>query len=174
MADLGGMLDATGSKGREFEPLPPGDYPGVILSSERKASKDKPENEYIKLEIQVEKADGSTRKIIDMVHLFNTNPTVVQIAKKQLEEIILATASGRSGNPNPNAIQNTEQLHNIMFMAKVGVKPAQGQYGPTNTIVKYQALDFNSSNPANNPYAVGATNAATTQAPQSVKPAWEV
>ena len=165
MADLGGILDATGSKGREFEPLPPGDYPAVITASERKTSKSNSENSFIEVQVLIEKPDGSTRKVIDRVNLFNTNPTTVQMAKKQLEEMVLATAPGRSGNPNPNAIQNTEQLHNIPFMAKVGVKKGDDKYGPSNEIVKYMPIDHSNntySQPTNQP----------TQA-QSVKPAWE-
>lgn len=132
MADLGGNFDATGVEPKQdFETLPPGEYPVVIVKSEMKPTK-AGTGKYLEIEMDVADGPMKGRKVWDRLNLQNPNAQAVEIANRTLAAICHAV-----GVMN---VSDSEQLHARPMIAVVKVKPADGQYGPSNEVSTYKPL----------------------------------
>jgi len=115
-----------------FEPLPVGEYTVVIESSEKKpASTGK--GEYLQLVYNVVDGEYQGRKLFDRLNIVNDSDQAQTIARRALSSICRAI-----GIMNP---KNSEELHDKPFVVKVGIRPAKGEYGPSNKITEYAAMD---------------------------------
>lgn len=166
MAQLGGNFDARGVQPKQdFETLPPGDYPVMMVNSEMKATKDGT-GQFLYCEFDVIDGPMKGRKLWDRLNLVNKNAKAVEIAERTLSAICHAT-----GVLN---VTDSEQLHGRAMLAKVKVKPADGQYGPQNEISTY--LPINGAPVAAAPIAAPAYVAPAAQsaavAPATGTPPW--
>jgi hypothetical protein len=113
-----------------FEPLPVGDYVVVIESSEKKKAGTGDRNFYLQFVYNVIEGDFKGRKVFDRLNVENESEQAQTIAKRALASICIAT-----GQHHP---RNTEELHDKPFMVNVAIRPAKGDYGPSNSIKGYK------------------------------------
>lgn len=114
------------------EPIPAGWYKCLIVGSEEKMTKAQT-GSYLQIEIQIVEGEHVSRKVWDRLNLKNPNTTAVEIAQRTLSSICHAV-----GVMTP---RTSEDLHDIPFMAKIAVKPADGAYSASNEIKEYAAAD---------------------------------
>jgi len=115
-----------------FEPLPVGKYKVVIESSEKKpASTGK--GEYLQLVYSVVEGDYQGRRLFDRLNIVNESEQAQTIARRALSSICRAI-----GIMNP---KNSEELHDKPFVVTVGIRPARGEYGPSNKITEYASMN---------------------------------
>jgi hypothetical protein len=115
-----------------FEPLPVGEYVVVIESSEKNPAKTG-KGEYLQFVYNVIDGDYQGRKLFDRLNIENESEQAQMIARRALSSICRAI-----GVMNPHS---TEELHDKPFVVKVGIRPAKGEYGPSNKITEYKAVD---------------------------------
>jgi len=112
-----------------FEPLPVGEYVVVIESSEKKdASTGK--GEYLQFVYNVIDGEYKGRKLFDRLNIVNESEQAQTIARRALSSICRAV-----GVMHP---RTSEELHDKPFVVKVGIRPAKGEYGPSNKITEYK------------------------------------
>lgn len=160
--DISNYSNVQAKPNDEYEPLPAGEYLCAIKASESKATKDG-SGQYLELKVEVIDGPKKGRVIFDILNLVNRNPQAVAIAQKTLGEIKFVLGS----------VRDTSEWHGKPFKAVVGIKPAQGAYGPGNKITRY--LPATSALPTQAPVPATATPApsapwraqaqATTPAP---------
>jgi hypothetical protein len=115
-----------------FDPLPVGEYVVVIESSEKKpASTGK--GEYLQLVYNVIDGEYQGRRLFDRLNIENESEQAQTIARRALSSICRAI-----GIMNP---KTSEELHDKPFVVKVGIRPAKGEYGPSNKITEYKSTD---------------------------------
>lgn len=141
MASLSHLgFDATKEKEMgSREPIPIGNYKMVAKSSEWKDTKDRT-GRYLKFEFEVIDGQHKGRKIWANYNLENKSQEAVQIARVELAALCRAVSL-----PSPN---DTAELHNKPFMAKIGIRKGSGNYGPQNEIQGYEKLNGSASSPA--------------------------
>lgn len=115
----------------DFAPLPTGNYTVIITESDMKPTKTGA-GQYLQLTYQVVDGDYKNRLLFDRLNLINNNETAVQIAQKALSAICRAV--------NVMHPKDSAELHNKPFQVKVGIRPASGEYGESNSIKGYSAL----------------------------------
>lgn len=116
-----------------FEPLPIGEYTVIISASEMKDTKNK-EGKYLQLVYDVvDDNEYRGRKLFDRLNLENKNATAKEIAQRALSSICRSV-----GVMHP---KDSEELHDKPFVVKVGIRPGDENYQPTNTVKEYKALD---------------------------------
>lgn len=159
MAQLGRNFDASGVPPKtDFENLPPGDYPVMIVASEMKATKDGAGN-FLSLELEVTDGPAKGRKLWDRLNLVNKNEKAVEIAERTLSAICHAT-----GVMN---VQDSEQLHGRTMLAKVKIGKAQEGYAPRNEISTYEPIAGGAAQANPTPAATPAAHVAATASRQS-------
>lgn len=132
----------------EFEVLPAGDYPVIIVDSEMKSTKDG-RGQYLQLTEEVIDGPYQGRKFWDRLNLDNPNQQAVEIAQRTLSQICHAVGVLQ--------VQDSAQLHDRPMIAKLKVRPARGQYSESNEVAQYKPL----AQPTG-----GAAQPAAYQAPQ--------
>ena len=153
MAQLDNAFDSSQHEDMTgFDPLPKGKYLCKVVETEIKDTSSKT-GQYIKIKIEVLKGDYKGRFLWTNINIVNPNPVAVEIAQKELAT--LCRAIGK------NVIQDTNELHNIPFIADVGIKPAKGDYPAGNKINGYLPVK-------------GQTTTQTTQTTQgNNSPGWD-
>jgi len=152
MASLGQNFDANSvAPATPFEILPAGKYLAQIIASEMRDTK-AGDGSYLSLEMEILDGEYAGRKLFDRLNLNNPNATAVEIAHRTLSAICHATGQMQ--------VADSDQLHFKPLVASVKVKPARGEYGPSNEIGGYE--------PANKTPRPAAPRAAT---PSSAAPA---
>lgn len=111
---------------QSFEPIPHGTYKMQIVSSEV-APNSKGSGKILKLTLEVLEAPYTGRKVFENLNFLNDSEKAQAIAQGLLSAI--CKACGKSG-----IISNSEELHEIPFIGKLKVKPAEGTYGPKNQL----------------------------------------
>ena len=134
-----------------FEPLPADWYPVVITASEEKPTKAKT-GSFLELKMEVIDGQYKGRLLFDRLNLNNPNQTAVDIAQSTPSSICRAV-----GVPLPD---QSEELHDKPLMAKVAVKPADGQYSASNDVKGYEATQGAAVTTA--PAAAAASSATAT------------
>jgi hypothetical protein len=130
MADLGGTYDASnGQTMEDRDVLPPGDYRAALVKSEKKDAKT-PGNAYINLEFEVMEGPAQGRRFWSMLNLWNQNQQAVDIAQRELNSLCHACGKLK--------VADTEELHGIPILVKLGVQEGQGNYGPSNRVKSYK------------------------------------
>ncbi len=111
----------------DFALIPVGEYPCMIVKSELKASKTG--GEFLLLEIDVIEGQYQGRKVFSRLNLVNSNPVAVKIARNELAKICLAV-----GVTDP---KDSQDLHNIPFIGKIGVDPERDGFKASNKMAGY-------------------------------------
>lgn len=113
-----------------FDPIPAGDYPVIITTSEMKMTKDGA-GQYLELHLEVQGGEFANRKLFDRLNLHNQNRQAVEIAQRQLSQICHAVGVLQ--------VADSEQLHFKPLTAIVALRPARGEYAASNEIKGYKA-----------------------------------
>lgn len=142
-------IEPTGS----YDPIPAGWYKVVFTDAEEKPTKAQT-GSYLQLSVEVIEGDHQGRKLVERLNLNNPNQTAVEIAQRTLSAICRAI-----GVMTP---RDSSDLLNKPLMAKVAVKPAQGDYSASNEIKGYEA-----------PSSAGATSAPAAAPAASSTPPWK-
>lgn len=142
MADLGGTYDANAKENNPSNALPAGEYPVVLVKSERPEGKS-----YLYCEFQVTAGEFQNRKIIHRFNLFHANQEPRDIAKGQFSQFCRAV-----GVLTP---KNSTELELKPLIIKINAKESSA-YGVQNNITKFMPKPMAA--------APGATPAPTTQA----------
>ena len=112
---------------RSFDPIPAGDYQMQVIESDKKPNKNGT-GEIITLTLEVIDGPHANRRIWDRLNYRHENPEAQRIAHQSLAELCRAIGLGLT------SVTNTEQLHFKPFVGRVTVKPAKGEYGPSNAV----------------------------------------
>jgi len=122
------------------DPLPLGEYTVIITDSEinpTKKDKDKPaseqRNKYLQFVYEIVDGEYKGKKLWDRLNIMNETVTAQEIAKRSLSSICRSV-----GVIHP---KETNELHNIPFVVKVGIRAASGDFAATNTIKEYKRCD---------------------------------
>lgn len=168
MASLGTTFDATSvAPATEFQPLPQGEYEAMIIDSDMQQTKSG-SGSFLKLTMQVLDGTHKGSVFFDRLNLVNTNPTAVEIAQRALSAICHAIGVMQ--------VTDSTQLHNKPMLVRVALKPASGEYGPSNEVKGYKAIG-SATAPAVPQAAPQAPAARTPSAPaqpqaQTGTPPW--
>lgn len=133
MADLGFQFKTNEVEDTSFEPLPEGEYVCMFTEGELKDTK-KGTGQFIALKLEVVEGEKQGRVLFERLNIKNPSEKTVEIAYQTLKKICEAV-----GKDN---ISNTDELHNIRFVAYVVV---DGEY---NRIKKYKSIKEKLSAPA--------------------------
>ena len=144
------------------ETLPPGDYVVEIVRSEMKATKNGT-GQYLELELMITKGPHLNRRLFDRLNLVNANQQAVDIANRTLSAICHATGQ--------MTVSDSEQLHHILMVAKVAVRPAGPDKGgimrdAQNEVRGYSAVNGAQPTPAKAHAAPNGAASAGKGAPQ--------
>ena len=157
---------AASDKLGDFTPVPAGVYIAQIEKSEMKETKNG-EGHYLELMFKIIDGEHANRPVYERLNLHNANPQTVEIAQKTLATICEICAI--------DVLDDSEDLHNIPMSIKVVVIPAKAQYGESNGIKGYEAIEGGVPKAARAGVAVPPRTemAATTGIPSGKKtPPW--
>ena len=165
MASLGGFDPREHDPdGGRPEPVPPGDYLVMIEESDVVPTK---QGNGIRLTFTAKIIDGefNGRKIWEGLNLENQSATAQKIGQSQLSALCHAVNLLR-------VVDDSTELHNIPFIAVVGVQPANGTFRAKNEIVQFKSaagapapvaaqlpLEAAASPPADNKAPLGGSRA---------------
>ena len=144
--DLNGFDASAIEPQTTYEPLPADWYKCVITDTEEKPTKAQT-GSYLELKIEVIDGQYQGRLVFERLNLKNPNPTAVEIAQRSLSSICRAIGV--------NSPKDSAELRDKPMMVKLAVKPADGQYGASNEVKGYDAVDGATAAPA--PAAATAT-----------------
>ena len=132
MAQMNYALDTNLVEEDRPKIVPAGNYTAIIESSEMKPTKDG-NGRYLSLIWKIVDGNFKGRCAFELLNLENRNATAVEIAKRSLNSIMIA-----SGIDN---LTDSTQLHNKPMLVKIEVKtdPA-GVWAPQNVVKKHSAL----------------------------------
>ncbi|HBG25688.1 MAG: hypothetical protein A2Y10_02560 [Planctomycetes bacterium GWF2_41_51] len=125
MANLNNFNANNVEAATDFDPIPAGKYPAVIVDSEMKAAKNG-NGSYLELKFEIIEGDYKNRLLWSRLSLENQNDTTVKIAKSQLAAICKAV-----GVMVP---KDSTELHNLPLVIKVVVKKRNDTGEPANEI----------------------------------------
>lgn len=113
-----------------YDALPPGNYNVMITESSTAAPSTNPNGEMVKLTLTVLDGQFANRKVFISFNTRNSNPTAERIGKGLFKQIVLALGF--------TAIQDTQQLHGIPFVAglKLEKQAPDSPYEPRNQLSK--------------------------------------
>jgi len=131
MAELGYQSDPNDAQEQSFDPVPADEYPVVIEDSDYIPNK-KGTGMILKLAYQIIDGPFKGKKLFENLNLENVNDQAVQISRRTLNAICVATGVAH--------VQDSAQLHGIPFMVDVRMKDS-AEYGMQNVIKKHFAID---------------------------------
>lgn len=111
------------------EVIAPGKYKAVITKSEERPTKAQTGSMLV-LTCQIIEGPHNGVTLMDRLNLNNPNKTTEEIAQRTLSAICRAV-----GVMMPN---ESSDLHDKPLMITVKIKPAEGQYAPSNEISGYE------------------------------------
>ncbi len=131
MAQLHREFDSTQVPAADpFEILPDNTLvPAVLHASEMKATS-KGDGHYLSLEFVVIEGKYEGRKFFDRLNLDNPNEQAVKIAERALSALCHATGKIK--------VSDSDELHGIPVMLKLGIDPARGEFEARNKIKDYK------------------------------------
>ena len=126
MAKLGYTSSDTEYSSPEFTPIPKGDYPAIITTSEIAATKTG-SGHYVKLTWQIIQGHFEGRIIFTQHNVINSNPDAERIGRGELQGFASAMGIGM--------FDDTDDLHSKPIIAHVTLEEDKsGKYQPKNTI----------------------------------------
>lgn len=137
MGNLEGFDASSVDPKADFEPLPAGDYPGIIINSgfEKTAAGT---GSFLKLELEVIDGPHRGRRLFDRLNLDNPNEKAVNIARATLSSICRAVSVLRP--------KDSSELHNRAMLIKVELEPRADKPGTfSNRVKNYDTLAGNTS-----------------------------
>jgi hypothetical protein len=128
MADLRGFDANQVEPSADFEPLPAGKYPAVIIESEMKPNK-AGTGHYLQLTFEVLDGTFKGRRVWARLNLDNPNAQAVQIARAELSAVCRAV-----GVLAPN---DSADLHNLPLVIAVKCRKREDTGDLTNEVKGY-------------------------------------
>lgn len=162
MANLGNFDPSAHEDVQSFDPLPAGEYLAHVVSSEVRANSANT-GELLKLEWDILGGEYAGRKVFANYNLSHTNPKAAEIGQQHLAAACKAMGLG--------AVQDSEQLHAIPCIIKLKIRPAKGNYGPSNDISSYKPNGPMTTQSYGQPAAAAPAQAAPPQ--NTGKPVWQ-
>lgn len=141
---------------RAYGPLPAGEHEMIITKSDVKPTK-AGTGHYLELEMQVVSGESSGRRHWERLNVDNPNKTAQDIAEAALASLCVAVGV--------QELQDTEQLHDIPFIAHVEIDRKEPD---RNKIMGYSPARAGQAAPKLAPQAAPMRQAA---APAAAKPA---
>jgi hypothetical protein len=142
-----------------FSPLPPADYKCIVTASEVEATADQ-QSGMLVLTMQVVEGQYQGRTVKWWLNIYNKSQQAQEIAYKQLSALCHVTGQFQ--------IQNSGQLHNIPFIAVIGISSKNPQY---NDVKGVKDLQGNSpGKPGTTGVGSGQPQAAPAQASFAMPP----
>ncbi len=129
MANLNGFNANEIDPRVAFEPLPAGDYLGIVVATEMKPTKNG-SGEYLQLEFEIIDGPYKGRKVWDRLMLKHTNSQTVTIARSTLSALCRAV-----GVMQP---KDSVELHNLPVTVKVACKKRDDTGELTNVVKGYK------------------------------------
>lgn len=108
--------------------LPIGDYKLMIVDSEMRETKSGT-GEYLRLVFEVIEGEHKGRKLFENLNLINENPIAVRIANAELKAISQACGG--------IVVTDSQQLHNIPMIAKVGQRKREDTGDMQNDLKRF-------------------------------------
>jgi hypothetical protein len=162
---LGTTFDATQvDPNTRPEPVPAGWYNVMITQGENKATKSGTGG-FAELGMKILDGAYAGRMLFDRLNLWNQNPVAVEIAQKQLSAICHAIGVYQ--------VNDLQQLFGRPLMARVIVKPADGDYDAGNEVKNYDKTGAHqtvTSAPTATPSSNGPTAPPWAGAQQPTQP----
>jgi len=115
-----------------FEVIPAGDYSAQIIQSEMKRNK-ADTGSFLEMRVQILDEEYTGRLIFERLNLDNPNETAVKIAQRTLADICEAVGVLE--------VEDSEELHGIEMLVRVGIQAASGDWGASNVVKKYMAAE---------------------------------
>jgi hypothetical protein len=138
MADLRGFDANQVEPSADFEPLPAGKYPAVIIESEMKANK-AGTGHYLQLTFEVIDGTFKGRRVWARLNLDNPNAQAVQIARAELSAVCRAV-----GVLAPN---DSADLHNLPLVITVKCRKREDTGEIANEIKGYAKKEASAGPP---------------------------
>src|SRR5687768_1548125 len=134
MAQLHRDFDASEVPSADpFELLPDNTLvPAVLEKSEMKAN-NAGTGHYLALTFRVHEGPFEGRRFFTNLNLDNPNEKAVKIAERELSALCHACGKLK--------VSDSEELHEIPILLKLGVEPARGEYPARNKIKDYKPID---------------------------------
>jgi len=129
-------FDSTAKENqKENNALPAGDYPAVLVASEKKQTKDD-SGSYLKMDFQIIRGEFQNKHIFTNLNLWlaqtdEKKKMAVKIAKGQLSELCRAVGVGTP--------KDSTELHGVPIMIRLNAKE-NGEYGMQNNITKFTPM----------------------------------
>jgi hypothetical protein len=114
-----------------FAPIPEGDYTAAIVASHWKDTKAKT-GKMLVYKMKIMDGQYAGKFLFENLNLINPNPVAVEIANKTNNSICKACGCYN--------VEDSEELHGILFGITVKVEPASANYPANNKITKYFSL----------------------------------
>ena len=131
MGMLPKVFDSTGVDTGNVMPV--GWYTAEIVKSVIKENNAK-NGQHLTFQFKIiDNDDYNGRIIFQLLNLVHPNQTAVMIAEKELANICTATGV--------DVIEDSEELHNIPMMIKVGIQAETAQWPAKNVIKGYKSMD---------------------------------
>lgn len=139
-ADLSDVTKEDMESTGKWRALEPGDYRFMITDSQYKDTR-AGDGGCLHLWVQCVEPEHSRSKWREFLTLEHPNETTVRIAKARLKQIALAV-----GHPTPDYVEESSDLHNIVFVASVVKETADDpKYGDVdgwkNSIQVYKPVE---------------------------------
>lgn len=129
MASLTDLDLKNTQAGGSFEPIPAGEYPAILVHSEKKPTKDGT-GARLELKFQILNGQYQNRTLFDGLNIINKSSQAQQIGRGQLKALCLAC-----GVPDPN---DSAELHNRPLNIRVAIGKDQNG-NPRNEIKGYKS-----------------------------------
>lgn len=108
--------------------IPAGDYPFMVVESEIAPNK-KGTGSYLKLVMHCLDESYAGFRVYEYLNIDHPNEKVVNIAQRQLAELC--------GALDIEELEDTNELHDLEFIARLKVEPGNGDFGPSNKVKKF-------------------------------------
>lgn len=122
----------TGEQMEDFTPVPPAQYRAMVTESDVADTK-AGNGKLLKLTWTITDGEHQGRKVFDRVNLQNPNARAVEIGRKQLNTICHALGLTH--------VSDSVEMHDRPCLIEVRIRPAQGDYPPSNEIRGYKPLN---------------------------------
>jgi len=143
MAELPAVFNAEQHEALDdFSPIPAGTYAAEITKSEMKQTK-AGDGSYLALTFKIIEGDFVKRMIWANLNLVNKSEKAVEISQKTLKSICDAVGMV--------TVTDSQQLHGRPMLIKVGIRKDEN-YGDSNVIKSFKAIDEVSASGAGNPF----------------------
>lgn len=129
MASLTDLDLKNTQAGGSFEPIPAGEYPAILVHSEKKPTKDGT-GARLELKFQILNGPYQNRTLFDGLNIINKSAQAQQIGRGQLKALCVAC-----GVPDPS---DSAELHNRPLNIRVAVGKDQNG-NPRNEIKGYKS-----------------------------------